>query len=251
MKEKENQIEAKLLELTEKSNSIYEVIDLLDEKKEKAISKTFIKINKHFEESFVELVPNGFATLSMEDVQPTQKSQNRTNTQNKSQTKPNSTQNNKTSFSNKDNNDPNNTSTTTLSNNNLLSKMIGIKVSFGGNKSSLQNMHQLSGGQKTAVAIILIFALSKIDPAPFYILDEIDAALDPVLRTNLAKMISKLSLDNQFIITTFKPEILEEANKVYQVKFVNKSSNLVEVDKDKGRSLLNEISYVEGKRGKN
>ena len=43
-------------------------------------------------------------------------------------------------------------------------------------------MNQLSGGQKTAVAISLIFAISKVEPPPFYILDEVDSALDPNFR---------------------------------------------------------------------
>lgn len=44
-------------------------------------------------------------------------------------------------------------------------------------------MKQLSGGQKTVVALTLIFAIQRCDPAPFYLFDEIDAALDPQYRT--------------------------------------------------------------------
>ena len=103
-------------------------------------------------------------------------------------------------------------------------------------------MHQLSGGQKTAVAVALIFALSKIDPPPFYILDEIDAALDPSMRTNLAKLISNLSEHNQYIISTFKPEILEVSNNIYQVKFTNKTSNLDKISKEEARKFIKEIN---------
>ena len=218
-KEKESELDEKILELNLKLDSILEVIELLDEKKENAINTTFQKINKHFSESFLELVPNGAATLSIEDVPVTQKSQDQR-------------------LSNTNNNSVN-------------GKMIGIRVSFGGNRSSLLTMHQLSGGQKTAVGIILIFALSKIDPAPFYILDEIDAALDPVLRSNLAKMITKLSRENQFIITTFKQELLDISNKAYQVKFVNKSSNLHEITKESAKSILSELTMMENKKIKN
>ncbi|KAK6040720.1 RecF/RecN/SMC protein, partial [Cooperia oncophora] len=54
---------------------------------------------------------------------------------------------------------------------------VGIKVSFDGS-SETREMVQLSGGQKSLVALALIFAIQKCDPAPFYLFDEIDAALD-------------------------------------------------------------------------
>ena len=49
-------------------------------------------------------------------------------------------------------------------------------------------MNQLSGGQKTLVALTLIFAIQKCDPAPFYLFDEIDQALDPQYRSAVAGM---------------------------------------------------------------
>lgn len=56
------------------------------------------------------------------------------------------------------------------------------QVSFTG-QGETQSMKQLSGGQKTVVALALIFAIQRCDPAPFYLFDEIDAALDPQYRT--------------------------------------------------------------------
>ena len=52
-------------------------------------------------------------------------------------------------------------------------------------------MKQLSGGQKTLVALALIFAIQRCDPAAFYLFDEIDAALDPQYRTTVARMLSQ------------------------------------------------------------
>lgn len=51
-------------------------------------------------------------------------------------------------------------------------------------------MKQLSGGQKTVVALALIFAIQRCDPAPFYLFDEIDAALDPQYRTAVGSMLN-------------------------------------------------------------
>lgn len=72
------------------------------------------------------------------------------------------------------------------------------------------SMKQLSGGQKTVVALALIFSIQRLDPAPFYLFDEIDAALDPAYRTTVAKVLARQANDpnnpSQFIITTFYPQ---------------------------------------------
>ena len=63
---------------------------------------------------------------------------------------------------------------------------VGIKVSFTGNRAEMRDMQQLSGGQKSLVALTLIFAIQKCDPAPFYLFDEIDQALDAQHRKAVA-----------------------------------------------------------------
>jgi len=97
-------------------------------------------------------------------------------------------------------------------------------------------MQQLSGGQKSLVALALIFSIQKCDPAPFYLFDEIDAALDAQHRKAVAgnnqllfinsfsflDMIHELSDNAQFITTTFRPELLESAENYYGVCFRNK-----------------------------
>jgi structural maintenance of chromosome 3 (chondroitin sulfate proteoglycan 6) len=86
---------------------------------------------------------------------------------------------------------------------------VKVKVSFGAGET--MTMTQLSGGQKTLVALALIFAIQRCDPAPFYLFDEIDAALDPQYRTSVAKTIRKQANDQhnpaQFIVTTFNPQV--------------------------------------------
>ena len=117
-------------------------------------------------------------------------------------------------------------------------RAIHISVSFNEEQKNSQSMYQLSGGQKTAAGVALIFALSTIEPPPFYILDEIDAALDPNYRVNLANLIKELSKSNQFIISTFKPELIDVADNIYMVKFANKTSNIVKIEKDEALKFI-------------
>ena len=117
-------------------------------------------------------------------------------------------------------------------------RAIHISVSFNEEQKNSQSMYQLSGGQKTAAGIALIFALSTIEPPPFYILDEIDSALDPNYRVNLANLIKELSKNNQFIISTFKTELIDVADNIYMVKFANKTSNIVKIEKEEALKFI-------------
>lgn len=119
-------------------------------------------------------------------------------------------------------------------------RAIHISVSFNEEQKNSQSMYQLSGGQKTAAGVALIFALSTIEPPPFYILDEIDAALDPNYRVNLSNLIKELSKNNQFIISTFKPELVNVADNIYMVKFANKTSNIIKIEKDEALKFIEE-----------
>ena len=67
-------------------------------------------------------------------------------------------------------------------------------------------MNQLSGGQKTLVALTMIFAIQKCDPAPFYLFDEIDQALDPVYRKSVGSKptIWTFAFANQMDLLQFK-----------------------------------------------
>lgn len=105
-------------------------------------------------------------------------------------------------------------------------------------------MQQLSGGQKSLVALALIFAIQKCDPAPFYLFDEIDANLDMQYRTAVAEMIHSLSKHAQFITTTFRPELLAEADKFYGVTFQNKVSRIHAIGKEYALGFVEEVSQT-------
>lgn len=116
---------------------------------------------------------------------------------------------------------------------------ISILVQFSG-EGEPQNMQQLSGGQKSLVALTLIFAIQRCDPAPFYLFDEIDAALDSAHRLSVAKMIKKQSETTQFIIASFKKEILDIADQYYGISFKNKVSQIKLCKKEDSLKILEE-----------
>lgn len=113
---------------------------------------------------------------------------------------------------------------------------VGISVSFNSKHDEQQRIQQLSGGQKSLCALALVFAIQKCDPAPFYLFDEIDANLDAQYRTAVASMLRSLSANHgeeglaQFICTTFRPEMVLEAEKHYGVSYSNKTSSIDVVD---------------------
>ena len=106
----------------------------------------------------------------------------------------------------------------------------------------MKDIQQLSGGQKSLVALALIFAIQRCDPAPFYLFDEIDQALDPQYRKSVADTIYSLSERAQFITTTFRPELLEHADKFYGVRFRNKISIIDCVTREEASDFVEDDS---------
>ena len=98
---------------------------------------------------------------------------------------------------------------------NVLECGIDIKAQPTGKK--LQNMMLLSGGEKAFTAIALLFAILKINPAPFCILDEIGAALDDVNVYRYAEYLKKFCSDTQFLVITHRKGTMEAADTVYGV----------------------------------
>ena len=99
--------------------------------------------------------------------------------------------------------------------NNILECGIEINVQPPGKK--LQNMMLLSGGEKAFTAIALLFAILKINPAPFCVLDEIEAALDDVNVFKYAEYLKKFTEHTQFLVITHRKGTMEAADTVYGV----------------------------------
>eukprot|EP00435_Cladocopium_sp_Y103_P050943 s819_g15.t1 len=125
-------------------SAIAEAIQQIDAQKQEAVLQTLRRVNGNFQQVFGEMVPGGAGKLRVlhrndRDVEMTAGSQEA-----------------------------------------ALGDILGVRieVSFTGQAQSFLAMGQLSGGQKTVVALSLIFAIQRLEPAPFYLLDEVDAALD-------------------------------------------------------------------------
>lgn len=120
---------------------------------------------------------------------------------------------------------------------------VQIEVSFPGQSTTL--MSQLSGGQKTVVAIALIFAIQRLEPAPFYLFDEIDAALDMQYRTTVARLIKQEAAAAQMVITTFRPEIIDVADRFYRVYQKNRVSRVECVSRQEAGQVIEEQNRLE------
>ncbi len=112
----------------------------------------------------------------------------------------------------------------------------GIKIISQPPGKKLQNMMQLSGGEKALTAISLLFAIQNLKPSPFCLLDEIEAALDDSNVIRFAKYLNKLTKNTQFIVITHRRGTMNAADRLYGITMQEKgvsalvSVNLIEDD---------------------
>ena len=112
----------------------------------------------------------------------------------------------------------------------------GVRIIAQPPGKKLQNMMQLSGGEKALTAISLLFAIQNLKPSPFCLLDEIEAALDEPNVLRYARYLHKLTKHTQFIVITHRRGTMESADRLYGITMQEKGvSTLVSVnlvDKD-------------------
>ena len=111
----------------------------------------------------------------------------------------------------------------------------GIRIIAQPPGKKLQNMMQLSGGEKSLTAISLLFAIQNLKPSPFCLLDEIEAALDDSNVGRFAKYLHKLTKDTQFIVITHRRGTMEAADRLYGITM-----------QEKGVSTLVSVNLIEG-----
>lgn len=192
--EKREALQAQKDELETGAEAIRRLIDRLDMRKDEDILRTYKGVAKFFTEVFAELVPGGKAKLVM------LKAKNRN---------PNDDDGGRLQYSG-----------------------VAMKIAFTSTGEAYL-LQQLSGGQKSIVALALIFAIQRLDPAPFYLFDEIDANLDATYRQAVANLILKQARSNtQFITTTFRPEFVNAGDKWFGVTHRRKVSSVDEVEQD-------------------
>ncbi|KAM3479397.1 hypothetical protein MY5147_001713 [Beauveria neobassiana] len=92
-----------------------------------------------------------------------------------------------------------------------------VKVCLG--KVWKQSLTELSGGQRSLVALSLIMALLQFKPAPMYILDEVDAALDLSHTQNIGRLIKTRFKGSQFIVVSLKDGMFQNANRIFRTRF--------------------------------
>lgn len=208
-------------ELDQGASKVQELVESLDRQKDEAINRTFRGVSSHFKDVFKELVPNGAGELIMRTAMD-EETDDEADSDLDSSKKPKKVY------------DPNNPDVS-------LYRGVGIKVRFSEVGENYM-MSQLSGGQKSLVAMALIFAIQRCDPAPFYIFDELDQALDAAYRASVANLIQRQahSKDNptQFIVSTFRPELVKASNTCYGISLQNKVSSLHHLGKKEALKFI-------------
>ena len=107
----------------------------------------------------------------------------------------------------------------------------GIEINVAPPGKVIKNLSLLSGGEQSFVAIAIYFAILKLRPSPFCILDEIEAALDDVNVTRYAQYLRNFTDTTQFIVVTHRRGTMEEADVLYGVTMQEKGvSKLLKMD---------------------
>ena len=123
--------------------------------------------------------------------------------------------------------------------NNVLECGIEIKVQPPG--KALSNISLLSGGEMAFVAIALYFAILKVRPTPFCVMDEIEAALDEANVTRYAEYMRRMSDKTQFLVITHRRGTMEEADMLYGVTMQEKGvSTVIELDLESAKKTIEE-----------
>jgi structural maintenance of chromosome 3 (chondroitin sulfate proteoglycan 6) len=199
------ELEAQKKEIDESREAIEVLIRKVDEQKEETLLQTLQQVDGHFQEIFSDLVRGGVGKLRMLGPQE----------QTDDDAPPGQT------------------------------KGVKVEVSFTGQSTSFLSMAQLSGGQKTVVAISMIFAIQRLEPAPFYLFDEIDAALDTQYRSAVARLIARDAKNAQMVITTFRPEVIDVAHRFYRVYQKNRVSRIECVPREEAKRVIEEQTRLE------
>ena len=125
-----------------------------------------------------------------------------------------------------------------------------VRVAFGGKEK--ESLSELSGGQRSLLALSLVLSLLLFKPAPMYILDEIDAALDLSHTQNIGRKLRQHFSQSQFIVVSLKEGMFNNANVIFRTKFIDGVSTVTRTEgiKDTDTIQYQNQHITEAKRRK-
>lgn len=185
-KNREEFLMRELEDLAKSANGLEELIRDLDEELAKTFAEGLAKVNHSFGEFFALMFGGGSAKLMLEEIAPPEEDEDEEEVvEEEKQERP------------------------------------GLEVQVNLPKKRLQSLMQLSGGERALTSIALIFAMSQVNPPPFLILDETDAALDEANSRRYGDMLDNLSKKSQLVVITHNRETMSRAGILYGVTMGN------------------------------
>ncbi len=109
----------------------------------------------------------------------------------------------------------------------------GLEIRASPSGKRILNIDMMSGGERSLTALAFLFALQQYKPAPFYILDEVDAALDKANSKKVGEMIRKFSSRAQFIVITHNDTTIKMGDQVYGVSMEDGESKIIAIEMPK------------------
>jgi structural maintenance of chromosome 3 (chondroitin sulfate proteoglycan 6) len=243
------------VELDASQDAIVQLIETLDARKDEAIVRTFKGVMKSFAEVFTEMVPRGSASMKLEMTEEGggggRAGGGGGGEEEEEEEEEGGGGGKKKGKGRRSGAGRAVAAIEKASRDVERYKGVSMHVSFTAGKEG-SSLAGLSGGQATLVALALIFAIQRADPAPFYVFDEIDSALDATHRDAVGKLIKSQSRGEggaQFITSTFHPEILAHGDAFFGVVLQRKTSNIEAMDKPKAVGFVKTILAEEAAKG--
>lgn len=187
--ERDEFLERELDDLTKTAESLHQLIDELSEKLTVEFKEGLEKINRQFQEFFTVLFGGG--TASLKTVIPEKKKKNEVEEVLEATTEPMPED--------------------------MEEQEEGLDINITLPHKRLRGIQMLSGGERTLTSIALLFAVSQVNPPPFLVLDETDAALDEANSKKYGNMLETLSKTSQLAIITHNRETMSHAGIIYGV----------------------------------
>lgn len=207
-KDRYDNITAQIKDLKKASNNLEKVIEELDQNIKKIFDKSFKTINDHFQKYFKILFGGGRASLVLQKEKPIEqkKTNELINKDIDQKTEPDSQQDvqeishqrNESIIQYKE-------------------QITGVEIYATPPGKKIKNIHILSGGERALTAIALICAIISVNPSPFVLLDEVDAALDEANSERFSRIINELAQKTQFITITHNRATMHNADILYGI----------------------------------